>query len=118
MKSRFSPEKDNATRNRLVLTMSEHKEFSSADKEHFIFTAADRRCRYSRRGISIAPGGLVAGVCQSDFIRGTALGKCFYGRNKSADTRKRFASVRTCPSFNRRSPRRIAESGAPASSTA
>jgi hypothetical protein len=47
-------------------------------KKHIIFTAADRRCRYSRRGISIAPGGMVAGVYQSDSIRGTALGKCFY----------------------------------------
>jgi hypothetical protein len=87
--------------------MSEHKEFPSADKEHFISTATDRRCRYSRRGISIAPSGLVVGVYQSDSIRGTALGKCFYGRNKSADTLKRFASVRTCASVNRRSPRRI-----------
>ena len=31
-------------------------------KEHFISTAADRRWRYSRRGISVAPSGLVAGV--------------------------------------------------------
>jgi hypothetical protein len=45
---------------------------------HFIFTAADRRCRYSRRGISMAPSGWVAGVYLSDSIRGTALGKCFY----------------------------------------
>ena len=46
--------------------------------EYFIATAADRRCRCSRRGISTAPNGLVAGVCQSDSIRGTAMGKCFY----------------------------------------
>ena len=56
---------------------------------------------------TIAPSGLVAGVYQSDSIRGTALEKCFYGRNKSADTLKRFASVRTCASVNCRSPRRI-----------
>jgi hypothetical protein len=31
-------------------------------KEHFSFTAADRRCRYSWRGIAMAPSGLVAGV--------------------------------------------------------
>jgi hypothetical protein len=36
----------------------------SGQKEHFFVTAADRRC-----GISLAPGGLVAGVCQSDSIR-------------------------------------------------
>jgi hypothetical protein len=33
--------------------------------------------------------------------------KELYGRNKSADTLKCFASVRTCASVNRRSPRRI-----------
>ena len=37
----------------------------------------------------------------------TALLAMFYGRNKSADTLKRFANVRTCASVNFRSPRKI-----------
>ena len=75
---------------------------SPVDRRHVLIHGGTKRRETGRTGAKACFRRRLAGR-----FAPLAVPVAHYDRNKSADTQKRFASVRTCASVNCRSPRRI-----------